>query len=114
MVTSDRAAMEAQLIKKAMKDSAFRQSLISNPRAAIEQSYGITLPPNVQINIYQDTNDVYNMVLPAMDSTSGSASLSGAMMSADCSGWSSAASCAAECTQCGNNDTTCAPGPTED
>lgn len=113
MSTLDRAAVEAQIIKKAMKDTNFRQSLTSDPKAAIEQAYGISLPANVQINVYQDTADTYNLVLPAMDNSGDSLANLGAGSAADCSGWLSAGECIAECTQCGNNDTTCQPGPTE-
>lgn len=112
MNSVDRASAEAQIIKKALKDSAFRSSLIANPKAAIEQALGITLPANVSINVYEDTADTFNMVLPAAGSSDDSGS--GALGAADCSGWSSAAECGLECTQCGNNDTTCQPGPTEE
>ncbi|RLJ69193.1 NHLP leader peptide family RiPP precursor [Pedobacter alluvionis] len=112
MDSLDRASAEAQIIKKAMKDSTFRASLIADPKSAIEQTLGITLPANVSVNVYEDTATSFNMVLPA---ASGSEQMGSDIGSAaDCSGWSSAAECAAECTQCGNNDTTCQPGPTEE
>jgi len=111
MSTLNRATIEAQIVKKSLKDSAFRQSLIANPKAAIEKSYGITLPADVKINVYEETADIFNIVLPATGSTG--ADLSG-LTGSVAMGWGSAAECFAECTQCGNNDTTCQPGPTEE
>lgn len=112
MSSIDRASAEAQIIKKAMKDSAFRASLLANPNAAIEQALGVSLPAGVNIKVYEDTADTFNMVLPAAGG-SGSDLESGAAVADDCSGWSSATLCVFECTQCGNNDTSCQPGPTE-
>lgn len=114
MSTLDRASIEAQIIKKALKESAFRQNLITDPKAAIEKAFNVVLPAGVNIKVHQDTADTYNLVLPLTDTGSEEFSGAGSGSTDDCSGWSSAAECSFECTQCGNNDTTCAPGPTEE
>lgn len=113
--TNERVAMEAQVIKKSLKDPAFRKSLIEDPKGTLEKEYGIKLPADLKINVYPEAKNTINLVLPAVqdadaDLTDGH--ISGSV--ADCSGWVSAGECAAECTQCGNNDTSCQPGPTEE
>ena len=108
-----REQLEGQLIRKALKDDAFRQQLMDDPKAAIEKETGLTLPANVQVKTLQETDDLVYLVLPAAPSAQaplGEGELSSA---ADCSGWKSFGECTVECTQCGNNETSCQPGDTE-
>lgn len=110
--TNQRMAMEAQVIKKSLKDPDFRKNLIDNPKATIEKEYGVKLPENIKINVYPEAKNTINLVLPAVQSSSADLSDGEIGSVADCSGWSSFAGCTIECTQCGNNDTSCQPGPT--
>ena len=56
--------MKEQLIAKAMKDEAFRQEVLSNPKAAIERTLGISVPAGVTIAVHQDTPTTLHLVLP--------------------------------------------------
>jgi len=111
--SSERSQLNDELVSKAMKDDDFRQRLMSDPRGTIESEYGVSLSPDTKVNVHTETARELHVVLPAAPSASSdiSADESDAAM---CSGWSSAAECTVECTQCGNNGTTCAPGPTEE
>jgi hypothetical protein len=111
--SSDRAQLNDELVAKAMKDNAFRQQLVSDPKGTIEREYGVTLSPDTNIHIHDETARDLHIVLPAAPSATTELQSEEAD-AADCSGWSSVASCTLECTQCGNNGTTCAPGPTEE
>lgn len=111
--SSDRSQLNDELVHKAIKDDAFRQQLIDDPKGTIEKEYGVTLAPTTQIHIHNETTRDLHIVLPAAPSADAELS-SDEADAADCSGWSSVASCTLECTQCGNNGTTCAPGPTEE
>ena len=109
-----REQLEGQIIRKALKDDGFRQKLIDDPKATIEKETGLTLPANVQVKTLQETDDLVYLVLPAAPSAQaplGEGEVAGA---ADCSGWKSAGECTLECTQCGNNETSCLPGDSEE
>ena len=58
-------AVENQVYEKALKDDAFRQELLQNPKAAIESVMGTKLPDNVNIHVNENTaNDIY-LSIPA-------------------------------------------------
>ena len=61
---SQQTPIKEQLIAKAMKDEAFRQEVLSNPKAAIERALGITIPAGVTIAVHQDTPTTLHLVLP--------------------------------------------------
>jgi len=110
---SDRSQMSQHVVDRAVKDDDFRNRLISDPKGTIEEEYGVSLPPEARIHVHTETPREFHVVLPSTPSASSELSAD-EVGAADCSGWSSAGECVLECTQCGNNDTTCAPGPTED
>ena len=56
---------EAEIIAKALKDAAFKQELLSNPKAAIEREVGQTLPPNIEIQVVEETPTTLYLVLPS-------------------------------------------------
>ena len=51
------------IIAKALKDEAFRGRLLSNPKATVEQE-GITLPPGMNVHVYEETSTTIHLVLP--------------------------------------------------
>ena len=61
----DRRQIENQLIDKASHDTAFRQALISDPRAAIEKEFGITIPGSLKLQVIEECADRLCLVLPA-------------------------------------------------
>jgi hypothetical protein len=111
--SSERSQLNDELVSKALKDDDFRQRLMSDPRGTIESEYGVSLSPETNVTVHTESPRELHVVLPAAPSAASQLS-SDEMDSAACSGWGSFAECTAECTQCGNNGTTCAPGPTGD
>jgi hypothetical protein len=61
---SQQNPMQEQVIAKAMKDEAFRQELLSNPKAVLERELGVTLPQGVTIQVHEDTPTTLHLVLP--------------------------------------------------
>ena len=61
---SQQTPMQEQLIAKAVKDETFRQEVLSNPKAAIERTLGISVPAGVTIAVHQDTPTTLHLVLP--------------------------------------------------
>jgi hypothetical protein len=51
------------IIAKALKDEAFHGRLLSNPKATMEQE-GITLPPGMNVHVYEDIPTTIHLVLP--------------------------------------------------
>jgi hypothetical protein len=63
--TPDANDLQTRLVEKAMGDAAFRQKLVSAPRAAIEDELGVTLPDDVDIGVVEETPEKIWLVLPA-------------------------------------------------
>lgn len=81
MSTSGRMAdIEAQLMNQAMQDPAFRDRLLTNPKAVLSEQ-GLAIPEDVQIQVLQETSNQYYLVLPAMSGTA--AESAGALSDAD-------------------------------
>jgi hypothetical protein len=53
-----------KLYAKAWKDDAFRNALLSDPRAAIEKEYGTPLPKGLNIEVHEQTDQTLHFVLP--------------------------------------------------
>lgn len=63
---SQQNPIQEQIIAKAMKEEIFRQKLLSNPKAAIERAFRLTIPQDVTIVVHQDTPTTLHLVLPRM------------------------------------------------
>ena len=109
--SNDRHSMEKALISRAMKDDAYRQRLMSDAKGVLRDEFGMNLPADLDMQVVQETPNKVYLVLPAAPSASAPLSRGEvANAAADCSGWGSFVACTVECTQCGNNETSCEPG----
>jgi hypothetical protein len=70
MSTSTWKELEEQLIARAIKDDSYRQELISDPRAAVEQQLGYALSPQVQIQVIEHDPETVYLLLPKKEETS--------------------------------------------
>ena len=52
------------IVAKAVRDAAFRQRLLSNPKAALQAEFGSALPPEVNIHIHVETPTDVHIVIP--------------------------------------------------
>ena len=59
-----RAEMERKLIERSLEDEAFRQRLLADPRAALEEELGTRLPQEVRVVALEETADTVYLVLP--------------------------------------------------
>jgi len=87
--------IQEQIIAKAMKDEAFRQELLSNPKAALERELGISVSPGVTIAMHEDTPTTLHLVLPALGDQM--RELSDAELEQTTGGWS-AGTCGTWCS----------------
>lgn len=65
-VTGHMPNLEAQLLTRAIQDPAFREKLVSNPKAVLAEE-GLNVPDDVQINVLQESSTQYYLVLPALE-----------------------------------------------
>lgn len=64
LALKSRKDLEIYLITRALKDEVFKQDLIANPKAVIEQELGTKLPENLKINVLEESEDTIYIVLP--------------------------------------------------
>ena len=57
--------MERRLIEKSLQDESFRQRLMEDPKAAVEQELGRRLREEVQVRAVEETADTIYLVLPS-------------------------------------------------
>ena len=59
-----RKDIKEALVRAALKDEAFRESLLANPKFAVERALGTTLPDRLKVVLLQETDDLMYIVLP--------------------------------------------------
>jgi hypothetical protein len=59
-----RQEFEADLVAKAWKDSAFKQELLSNPKATISKEFGTQIPDTIEVRVLEENPLTLYIVLP--------------------------------------------------
>ena len=59
--------IQEQVIARAMKDPAFRQAMLSNPRAVLAREYNVHLPAHLMVRVLEETPNTFTLVLPAQE-----------------------------------------------
>jgi hypothetical protein len=68
----NRQRLETRVVGKALKDDTYRQELLANPRAAVEQELGMQLPSEMHIRVVEmETPNTLYIVLPPQQQASG-------------------------------------------
>jgi hypothetical protein len=60
-----RAGIERGLIEKSLQDESFRQRLLEDPKATMEQELGVRLPAEMKVQAVEETTDTIYLVLPS-------------------------------------------------
>jgi hypothetical protein len=63
-VPTGRGELEGRIVRRALADAEFRERLLADPRAAVEQELGIELPQRLEITVVQERPDALCIVLP--------------------------------------------------
>jgi len=63
IIVSRKDVREA-LVRTALKDEFFRDSLVANPKLAVEGALGTKLPGDMEVVVLQDADDKMFIVLP--------------------------------------------------
>ena len=56
--------IQQQLLAKAEEDEAFRARLLENPKAAIKDAIGLSVPDGINIRVLEDNATDFHLVLP--------------------------------------------------
>jgi hypothetical protein len=60
-----RSEIERRLIERSIQDESFRQQLLADPKAAVEQELGTRLPEEIRVVAVEETADTIYLVLPS-------------------------------------------------
>jgi hypothetical protein len=60
-----RAEMERTLVQRSIEDESFRQRLLDNPKATVEQELGSRLPEGFEVRAVEESADTIYLVLPS-------------------------------------------------
>ena len=66
-----REEMERRIVQRSLEDDVFRQQLLADPKAAIEEELGGPLPEEVRVVAVEETPDTVYLVLPLSGSLAG-------------------------------------------
>ena len=58
-------SMLEKLKRKAAEDADFRKQLIGDPRSALAETFGITVPDDFKVVVHEDDTRTAHLVLPA-------------------------------------------------
>jgi len=59
-----RQQLETHLAARALRDPDFRERLLQDPKAAIEQEIGLRFPEGVEISVHEEKLNHLHVVLP--------------------------------------------------
>ena len=61
---SDWTEMERRLVEKSLQDDDFRQKVLADPRAAVEEEPGTRLPEGVRVLVMEETAGTVYLMVP--------------------------------------------------
>ena len=59
-------AMRERLLAKATEDETFRARLLADPKAAVQDELGLTVPAGFTIKVHEEAVDTSHLVLPPL------------------------------------------------
>jgi hypothetical protein len=96
---SGRTEMESRLIQRSIEDGAFRQRLLEDTRAAVEEELGTRLPGEVRVVAVEETADTIYLVLPSASAVGEVEEVSDQELEAVAGGWAASVA-ASSCSTC--------------
>ncbi|MEW9698233.1 NHLP leader peptide family RiPP precursor [Paenibacillus sp. SI8] len=57
--------LKEKIIQKAWEDESFKKQLLSDPKAALKESFDIVIPDNIKIKTVEETTEQLVLVIPA-------------------------------------------------
>ena len=56
--------LREEIVGKAAKDSDFRALLLADPKGALKQELGVTIPDSLSVEVHEESNTTTHLVLP--------------------------------------------------
>jgi hypothetical protein len=56
--------LREQIIEKAWTDANFKKKLLADPKAAIQEAFGVEIPDGYKLQVLEETDDSFYLVLP--------------------------------------------------
>lgn len=63
-MTTSGALLQTQIIQKAWQDPSFKAKLLADPKAAIQEALGVTIPDHIKVKAVEESSDELYLVLP--------------------------------------------------
>ena len=63
-VPTGRTELQARIARRAASDESFRERLLDDPRAALEDELGVAIPKRLEVQVVQERPDCMCIVLP--------------------------------------------------
>ena len=60
-----RSEVERRLVQRSLEDESFRQRLLEDPRAAVEEELGTQLPESIEVRMVEESAQTIYLVLPS-------------------------------------------------
>lgn len=81
-----RLERDEQLLSRALGDADFRQELIDHPHTSLSSLYGVAIPENADIRVFEERSNSHYMVIPP-DMTRIAEELTDEQLEAVAGGW---------------------------
>jgi Nitrile hydratase, alpha chain len=99
-----RAEMERSIVQRSMEDDSFRQRLLEDPKATVEQELETQLPEDVEVSVVEESQQTIYLVLPFRSADLPAGELSDQQLEAVAGGkgtaaWSDCSTCAHSCSE---------------
>ena len=59
--------LNEKIAKRASEKEEFRAALLSDPKKALENEFGVVIPDSLQIEIHQETKNTLHLIVPEQD-----------------------------------------------
>ena len=66
-----RGKLEQQVIERASRDPQFREQLKQDPRGTVARDFGVEVPPDITVEVVEETPSRVYVVLPPVPAQSG-------------------------------------------
>lgn len=63
-----RGSREAEISARVLRDDEFRDELLRNPVVTLQREYGIGFPEGISVQVHEETDDVFHLVVPGRPS----------------------------------------------
>jgi hypothetical protein len=63
-MSQDNQKFDQAIIEKAMRDEAFRQRLLRDPKGALQEAFGAIIPASMTIHVHEETVSDVHIVIP--------------------------------------------------